>query len=169
MGGYVAQKYLETHSAPAGILLTSIPTTGILGMLLRFMRRRPWETLKTLFLMNPWYLVNSPELVKEGFFSDDFPDGEIARLFPFVQPESFRAAFETAFMNLPRPKKVKTPLLVLAAENDRVFSVAEERITARAYHTEAVFFQNMAHDMMLEKDWKKVADKIIEWLAARGL
>lgn len=169
MGGYITQKYLETHNAPAGVLLASIPVSGILGMLLRFSRRRPWATLKTFFLLNPWFLVNSPELVKEGFFSDDFPNAEIERLFPLVQPESFLAAMETTVPALPRPKKVKTPLLVLAAENDRVFTVAEQKTTARAYGTEAILFPNMAHDMMLEKDWQFVADKILEWLSTHGL
>lgn len=169
MGGYVTQKYLETHNTPAGVLLASIPVSGIFMMLMRFMRRRPWATLKTLFLMNPWYLVNSPELVKEGFFSDDFPDGEIARLFPYVQPESFKTALETTLFRLPHPRRVKTPLLVLAAENDRVFAIPEERATARAYGTEAVVFPNMAHDMMLEQGWQSVADKVLEWFASRGL
>jgi pimeloyl-ACP methyl ester carboxylesterase len=169
MGGYLTQKYLETHQAPAGVLLASIPTAGILGMTLRFMKRRPWATIKTLLLMNPWYLVNSPELVKEGFFSDDFPDEEIARLFPQIQPESFRVSLETTVLSLPKPQRVKTPLLVLAAENDRVFTLAEEHATAKAYNTEPHIFPHMAHDMMLEQDWQKVADKIIEWLTGRGL
>ena len=169
MGGYVTQKYLEKHNAPAGILLASIPISGIFGMTLRFMKRRPLATIKTLLLMNSWYLVNSPELVKEGFFSDHFPATEIARLFPLIQPESFRAAVETTILSLPRPKKVKTPLLVLAAENDRVFSLAEEHATAKAYTTEAHIFPNMAHDMMLDQGWRKPADKIIAWLTACGL
>lgn len=169
MGGYVTQKYLESHDAPAGVLLASIPIFGIFGMTWRFMQRRPWATTKTLLLMNPWYLVDSPELVKEGFFSDDFPDEEITRLFPNIQPESFRMSAEATLLNLPNPKKVTTPLLVLAAENDRIFSLAEERTTAKAYNTEAYIFPKMAHDMMLEHGWQKVADKIIEWLTARGL
>ena len=65
--------------------------------------------------------------------------------------------------------KVRTPLLVLAAENDRVFSMEEERATAKAYHTEVHFFPDMAHDMMLEQGWQPVADKIIQWLKGRGL
>lgn len=72
-------------------------------------------------------------------------------------------------MVLPRPNKVNTPLLVLAAKYDRVFTVAEERATARAYHTDAVLFPNMAHDMMLEKDWQAVADGIKSWLESHGL
>jgi len=169
MGGYITQKYLETHNVPAGVLLASIPVSGIFKMTLRFMKRRPWSTTKTLFLMNSWYLVDSPALAKEAFFSDDFPDEEITRFFPNLQPESFRVSVETTGLNLPRPKKVKSPLLVLAAENDRIFSLAEQRATAKAYNTEAHIFADMAHNMMLEKGWQKVADKIIAWLTARGL
>ena len=169
MGGYLVQKYLETNNVPAGVLLASIPVSGIFGMLLRFMKRRPWATIKTLVLMNPWYLVNSPELTKEGFFSDNFPDDEIRRMFPNIQPESFRFAIETTWLSLPKPGKVRTPLLVLAAEKDRVFSMAEQRATARAYHTEVHVFSDVAHDMMLEQGWQPVADKIIQWLKGRGL
>ena len=169
MGGYVTQKYLETHDAPAGVLLASIPASGIFMMMMRFLRQHPWSTLKALLLMNPWYMVNKPELVKDAFFSDDFPDSELERLFPYIQSESFRMAMEATFFSLPRPHKVKTPLLVLAAENDRVFTLAEERATAKAYGTKAVVFPNMAHDMMLEKDWHLVADKILEWLKTREL
>jgi alpha-beta hydrolase superfamily lysophospholipase len=71
--------------------------------------------------------------------------------------------------NLPRPKRVQTPMLVLAAANDRVFSVAEEQATARAYGTEAIVFPDMAHDMMLERGWPQVADCILDWLQERGL
>ena len=48
MGGYVVQKYLESHNAPAGVLLTSAPTTGIIGFLLRWLRRHPASTLRAL-------------------------------------------------------------------------------------------------------------------------
>jgi pimeloyl-ACP methyl ester carboxylesterase len=59
--------------------------------------------------------------------------------------------------------------LVLAGANDRTFSVAEEQATARAYHTEAEVFPDMAHDMMLEPGWQKVAERIVDWLQSRGL
>ena len=44
------------------------------------------------------------------------------------------------------------------------FTPAELRMTARAYHTQAKLYPGMAHDMMLEKDWQQVADRVIEWL-----
>jgi hypothetical protein len=41
--------------------------------------------------------------------------------------------------------------------------------TARAYGAEAHVFPAMAHDMMLEPGWQTVADRILAWLAERGL
>ena len=71
-------------------------------------------------------------------------------------------------LNLPRPKRVSTPLLVLGAQDDRAHTAKEIRATARAYHTEAEFFPNMGHDMMLEPGWAAVAERIDTWLAPMG-
>ena len=169
MGGYVLQKYLETHTAPAGVLLATIPTVGIIGMLLRMLRRHPASTLKALLLLNPWYFVSTPALAKDYLFSDDYPNEKFLEYYPSIQPESFRMALEAAFLNLPRPRKVQTPLLVLGAENDRVFTAAEQRKTARAYRTEVILYPDMAHDMMLERGWKSVADQILTWLKSNNL
>lgn len=169
MGGYILQKYLEEHTAPAGVLLASIPTSGILRMILRMLRRHPVSTLQALFLMNPWHFVSTPALAKDYFFSDDFPDAKFMQYYAHIQAESFRVALEATFFRLPRPARIKTPLLVLAAETDRVFTVAEQKKTARAYHTQATLFQDMAHDMLLEAEWKSVADHILRWLESRNL
>jgi alpha-beta hydrolase superfamily lysophospholipase len=106
---------------------------------------------------------------RHAFFSPQVSAEEIARHFARLQPASFRAGLETMLFNLPRPDKVKTPVLVLAAANDRVFSVAEEQATAHAYGIEAEIFLDMAHDMMLEPNWQQVADRILGWLQEHGL
>lgn len=169
MGGYIVQKYLEAHTAPAGVLLASIPTSGIMGMILRLLRRHPASTLKALLLMNPWYFVSTPALAKDILFSDDFPNDKFLDYYPHIQAESFRLALEAAVLIFPRPKKVSTPLLVLGAENDRVFTVAEQKRTARAYNTTAILYPGMAHDMMLESGWRPVADQILSWLGSLQL
>jgi hypothetical protein len=55
------------------------------------------------------------------------------------------------------------------AESDACFSQDEVRKTARAYGTEAEFFPDMGHNMMLEPEWQAVAERIDSWLTARGL
>ncbi len=169
MGGYVVQKYLETHPAAAGVLLASLPVSGILGFVVRFGLRHPWPLLKSQLLLNSWHLIETPELVQEVFFSPEMSAVEVDRHFARLQPESFRVTFEMMLLNLPRPDRVKTPMLVLAAENDRIFSVAEQEATAIAYGTEAVVFPGMAHDMMLEPNWQQVADRILDWFRERAL
>lgn len=62
-----------------------------------------------------------------------------------------------------------TPLLVLGAADDTLITADMVRRKARRYGTEAVIFPNMAHDMMLEKDWQSVADRILQFLKERGL
>jgi alpha-beta hydrolase superfamily lysophospholipase len=64
---------------------------------------------------------------------------------------------------------VTTPLLVLGADDDGATSRKEVRATARAYGTEAEFFPNMGHDMMLEPGWQDVAERIHEWLGTHAL
>jgi pimeloyl-ACP methyl ester carboxylesterase len=113
MGGYVVQKYLETQSATAGVLLASVPVSGLFGFARRFGFRHPWPLLKSQLLLNPWHLVETPELARDAFFSPEVSATEIDRHFARLQPESFRAELETILFDLPRPKRVKTPMLVL--------------------------------------------------------
>lgn len=169
MGGYIMQKYLESQNAPAGVLLASIPTTGIIGFMLRWLRRHPAATLKALALLNPWYFVSTPALAKDAFFSDDLPEEKFLEYYACIQPESFRMALDMVMLRLPHPSKVRTPLLVLGAEKDRIFTISEQRKTARAYRTEAVIYPDIAHHMMLERGWENVADKILNWLNGHNL
>jgi alpha-beta hydrolase superfamily lysophospholipase len=71
---------------------------------------------------------------------------------------------------LPQPRKVSPPpMLVLGAANDTIFTRDEIKATARAYNAQLEFFPDIAHDMMLEPDWPKVAERIITWLQEKGL
>jgi hypothetical protein len=38
--------------------------------------------------------------------------------------------------------------------------------TARTYATQAVMFDNMGHNMMVEPAWESVAERIAAWLEA---
>ena len=70
-------------------------------------------------------------------------------------------------LNLPKPHLVTSPVLVLGAEHDIVFTQQEVHATAAAYHTDAEIFPEMAHDMMLEPGWATVAERIHAWLETR--
>jgi pimeloyl-ACP methyl ester carboxylesterase len=168
LGGYVTQKFLEQQPLPAAVLLASIPSYGSLPFFLRFMVRHPAAYFRAMVTFNGYHLIGTPALTHESFFSADMPADQVQAYFTRMIPESFLAGFE-ACVNLPHPEKVETPVLVLGGARDQVFTQDEVQRTARAYRAEVVVFPDIAHDMMLEKDWQQVADRIIAWLSARGL
>jgi pimeloyl-ACP methyl ester carboxylesterase len=165
MGGHVVQKYLETYMAPAAVLLAPVPKKGIIGFVMRVARKHPGLFLKFLVTLKPYHAVSTPELTREMFFSPDVAEDKVAECYARLQNESYRAVLDMLFLNLPDPKRVKkTPLLVLGAANDNIFSIKEEEDTAFAYGLRAEVFSDMAHDMMLEEGWQDVADRILDWL-----
>ena len=68
MGGLVVQKYLETHQAPAVILLASVPPTGVLRTTLNIARRHPLPFLKANTTLKLYPIVGTPALTREAFF-----------------------------------------------------------------------------------------------------
>jgi pimeloyl-ACP methyl ester carboxylesterase len=169
MGGMIVQKYLESHQAPAAVLMGSIPTNGLLDATLRFTRRHPLLFLKANLTMSLIHVVSTPALVREGLFSADLPQEKVEDYAARLQDESYRAYIDAMVLNLPRPKRVETPMLVLGASDDAFFSPASVERTGRAYHTQAEIFPDMAHNLMLESGWQAVADRILGWLGDRGL
>jgi pimeloyl-ACP methyl ester carboxylesterase len=170
MGGLVVQKYLEKHSAPAGVLLASIPVSGASRGLLRIMARHPLRSARATLTGKSLHALNTPQATRENFYSASTPESDIERYTALLDEEYHgRKTFDLTMLNLPRPQRVTTPLLVLGAESDAVFSQDEIRKTARAYGTEAEFFPNMGHNMMLEPEWQAVAERIDGWLATQGL
>ena len=169
LGGFVVQKYLEEHDAPAGVLLSSPPPSGMLRPALRIMRRRPLVFAKTNLTLNMAHVIASPELAREAFFSPDFPDQELRAYWKLMQNESYMALVDMVALNLPKPEKVRTPMLVLGAARDNMLDPAEIEATARAYHTKAEIIPGVAHNSMLETRWEAVANRMLEWLRAREL
>ncbi|MEW6347454.1 MAG: alpha/beta fold hydrolase [Thermodesulfobacteriota bacterium] len=169
MGGMVVQKYLESHTAPAAVLLASVPPGGVLRTTLKVSLRRPWAFLKANLTLSMFPVVGTPALAQEVCFSADMPQENVLGHFARLQDDSYRAYLDMLGLNLPKPHKVKTPMLVLGAADDTLFSPAEVRRTAKAYGTEAEIVPHMAHCMMLEEGWRQVADRILAWLRGLGL
>jgi pimeloyl-ACP methyl ester carboxylesterase len=167
MGGAVVQKYLETHDAPAGILLASVPPAGVLATALRLALRHPWEFTLVNLTWSLYPLIRTPALTREAFFSADMPEAQVKPYFEKMQDESYLGFLDMLLFNRPRPQNVKAPLLVLGGATDTIFYPAEIEATARAYHTQAILFPNTAHDLMLEAGWQAVADQVSAWLQER--
>ena len=169
MGGLIVQKYLESHGAPAGVLMTSMPPQGNLGSALRWIRDHPWHFTKMAITGKGLPYISTPELARERFFCAQTPDSYVLNFAARLQEESSRIGIDCLVLSLPRPKRVTAPMLVLGADEDGAHTRKEILATAHAYGTQAEFFPDMGHDMMLEPGWATVAERIDSWLGTRGL
>ena len=168
LGGFVIQRYLEQHSAPAAVLVGSVPPQGVLTLALRVWRRRPSMTLEAWSDRTLLKFLATPALAREYLFCADTPEAVVEACRQRAGAESVRAAMTDPMVRRVRTRRVTTPILVLGARYDGFVSVGEVRATARAYRTEPEFF-SMGHNMMLEPGWADVAEHIRRWLEARDL
>ncbi|MFZ0718140.1 alpha/beta hydrolase [Mycobacterium sp.] len=170
MGGFVVQQYLEHHCAAGAVLVAPIPPNGILRLTLNIALHHPVTFLKINVLMRLGPLLATPDLVRALLFSASMPDPQVNSYQRRVQDESYRAFLDMLALDPVRTKRVnRIPMLVLGAEHDAMVTQREIHRTAAVYGAEAQIFPDMAHDMMLESGWQSVAERIGNWLTARGL
>ncbi|MCB0930626.1 MAG: alpha/beta hydrolase [Mycobacterium sp.] len=168
MGGVVVQKYLEQRSAPAAVLMASMPPQGFLRSGLRWIKRHPWHFTKLTVTGRSLPYVSTPELARERFFSPQTPEEIVLACANRLQEESPRVGVD-GMLKPPRPDRVSTELLVLGAGDDGAVTRSEVCATAHAYRARAEFFPDMGHNMMLEQGWRAVAERIDSWLGGRSL
>ena len=168
-GGAIIQKYLETHTAPAAVLLASVPPRGLLQIALRTARRHPLAFLRANLTLSLYPLVSTPALARDLFFSVGMSEEKVCGYQARMSDKSFRGFLDMLFLNLPKPERITTPMLVMGAANDTYLRPGQVEATARAYHAQAIIFPNMCHGMMLEEDWEDVAGRIIAWLHEKRL
>lgn len=169
MGGFVLQKYLETHSSPAAILLATVPVNGAFRSALRIIKRFPMPFLKINFKFSLYEIVKTPELAAKILFSENYPFDNVVKHHKMIEEEAFLAYLDLLGLNLPKPKKNKTKMLILGAEQDSLFTPKEIIKTAKVYQAESTIFPNMGHNMMLETHWQQVAETMMAWLRQQQL
>ena len=131
--------------------------------------KRPMTLVKVTGQLRLYPVVETPEAARWALFSKDMPKKQLLKYYKKLNDESFRMFVDLLGLNLAHPKKIKTPLLILGAENDNSITPSQVHATAKSYGVQAEIFPNMAHDMMLDADWKSVAERILSWLKERGI
>lgn len=170
MGCFVVQKYLERYQVPAAVLLA--PATGreLRRSVLRMFLRHPWIFVRGSISGRSADLVNTPKLARESLFCAHTPEPIVESCAARMESESARAGIDQLAVFRLRDKRLNAaPILVLGARDDGMRTMTEVSATARAYRTEAEFFPDMGHNMMLEPGWRGVAERIAGWLTGLGL
>ena len=173
MGGFVVQKYIERHPAAGAVLMCSVPPQGLaapaFGML--FGRPRLFADLNRLMGGG----AVAADSLAEALFAQPVAPEALARYLRLAQPESHRAIWDMMLFNLPRPEKVlahlprgRADLRVVGAERDLIIPASLVEMTARSYGVAATIHRGMGHGLMLERDWRTVAQDILDWLTSRA-
>lgn len=167
MGGMVTQKYLETDDAPAVVLMSSVPPSGLLASTTHLMMTQPTLLVELNRALNGD--IPQFDTLREALFAQPVAETELLKYFLLMQPESTRAVWDMTWFDLPRPARMRRPpMLVLGAEHDRLVPSPLVEQTARVYGTEATIFANTGHGMMLENHWQESAEFIAAWLIKQG-
>jgi pimeloyl-ACP methyl ester carboxylesterase len=165
MGGFVVQKFIQRHAVAGAVLLASVPPTwGAIPSAVRTVRRHPLEFLKVQLKLSLYPLIETPSLARDALFSDAMPEEQARTYWSKLQDESYRAFVGMLGLELPKLTAGRTPMLVLGGAKDRVISTADVHHTARKYQAQLQVFDGMAHDLMLDLGWEKVAARIASWL-----
>lgn len=160
MGGLVTQRVLETRSVASAVLVASAPLKGVFGVVTRLVRHTPRQFFATLSL-TMWPLVSSEERVRQHFFTPDTPEAVVSHTASMMQNESY-PAFLSMLTRWPRPSRVarwSTPISVVAAQHDTIFTLDEQRNLADVYGAPITVIDS-GHDIMLDAQWPQLTDHI---------
>jgi alpha-beta hydrolase superfamily lysophospholipase len=166
-GTLVVQKHLERSPGKGAVLLAPFPRRGTLAAVARLAARHPAALAKATLTVRLRPLVTTPELVRELFFTPTTPQELVEEVWGRLQDESYPMFLDTMVVwARPRRVRARVPVLVLGAEHDGFFTVDETRRLAAAYRTQAEILPGMGHDLMLDRGWTQVADRIDTWVRA---
>jgi pimeloyl-ACP methyl ester carboxylesterase len=165
MGGLVVQKLAESSTPAAVVLLCSAPPRGISVASLPLLKRQlRWRYLHPLIRSRP--LVAESEHLR-SLSSERIGDAEWAAIFPRFGPESGRAGRELSLGTIRvDAARVRCPVLVVAATEDRFVVPRVARALARKFGAELREAPGHGHFLLLEPEWQGPASAVEEWLAA---
>lgn len=165
MGGILVQRALLRRRLPAAVLMASAPPHGLLEATVGLAWRDPGVFRQMSLLSGFGARFTDPDELRRAMFSDHMPAEEVARYEPLLQDESRRVLADLMHWNPWPPLPARgTPILVLGGEADVLIPPDQVRATARILNAEEELFAGMAHAMMLEPGWERVAAWTDAWL-----
>lgn len=164
MGGLVVQKLAESTAPSAVVLLCAAPPRGIPVASIPLLKRQlRWRYMAPLLRSRP--LVGTSGDLR-SLSSERISDAEWEAIFPRFGPESGRAGREISIGGIAvDPRRVRCPVLVVAADEDRFVVPRVARALARRYGAAIREVRGHGHLLLLEPGWEGPATIVEEWLA----
>jgi pimeloyl-ACP methyl ester carboxylesterase len=115
------------------------------------------------------HLSKNPIYAHKVFLHPSQPVDEVLRITDLLGDEAALAYFQMFGPLLFKGRKVDCPTLVIGAELDQIFKPYEVKATARLLGAQCEIMPDTAHDIMLDPNWAKAADLMLEWLRENRL
>lgn len=164
MGGHLTQRLLaeSPSNVVGGVLVASVPRRGATGAMSRMIRHDPRGTLRATVRADLARIFATPADTRHWFFSPTTTEDVVSDTHDRLQNVSIFAASE---LNLrwTHPRRVRVPVMVLAAEGDAIFSARSQRRLAKAYGTTAQFVPG-GHDAMLDVGANGALHLVLDWV-----
>lgn len=169
MGAAIVERLLATRPVRAAALLAPIPPAGLVPVATRLAAERP-DALLHLSMLDPTRLSAQVLTALEPFYFSARMDRALLReAAHHLNSESPRALLDLSLrLHWTLPERGTTPLLVLGAEGDRICRVEDVEATARHHGVAPVIVPGLAHMLMLEPGWRRVADAIAAFVDGAG-
>lgn len=167
MGGYLAWMAAESRSLSALVMMAPVPPTGLAAPAMQLLMSNPALAMDVAAVHAGE--MGTVDTLHATLFSDAVPMDVAARYISRFQPESRLAVAGLYGPHLPNVMSVwGTPMMVLGAGSDPLIPPAHVHWTGSICGSPAHIYQGMGHGMMLETGWRRVAEDIADWLAAKG-
>lgn len=168
MGGAIVEKYISdfNYKVKGAVLLAPVTAEGmgIKGIIttsssLRGLRTSPTTLFgKKLFLpKSNFFVVKNRGKCKTRISKEilEYCKMSLCR-------ESLSAMFGLRRFKL--NKDVNIPVFVIGSNKDAYFPTDSLNTTANFYDTKPMILRGMCHDMMLDSEWEKAAESVLEFI-----
>lgn len=162
MGGLIVQKYLERAPCKKAVLVASVPPYGVINTTINFLKKL--SSYPALLLFDLYRLVDTEEKSRAAFFSKSLTAQKLSVYTSQLCSESYRAFLKMLVPNIRLKYHRETPMFVIGAADDTIFSIKDNEATAKKYNAELMIIEDIAHDMMLDTGQERAASAIIHWL-----
>lgn len=167
MGGLLVEKLVEMLEPPAAVAVTPAAPRGFFAIQTPELAR---AVLHHLFDILFWRPLEPTRAEAEALELNRLPPQEQDRAHALMQPESGRQAFDVSVVGLPvDPRRIRRPLLLVGASDDRITPAKLVRKVARRLRSgsrecDYQEYEGHAHMVVFEPGWERVAGEVAGWV-----
>jgi pimeloyl-ACP methyl ester carboxylesterase len=165
MGAALVERLIAEETYPGAALICPVPPSGLLPVLTRLWWGRPdffWHGQK---LHRGAIDPVAMSTLREFYFTTNAPPEILAGAMRHLSPESPQAVMELAWRGMSRQAAAHdTPMCVIAAADDALFTPDEAQGTAARHGIEAIVLEGLPHMLMLEPGWELLAETLRDWI-----